>query len=44
MNPQGHEDYTHPDPFNGSSEIMPLKAGVSIGYKIFGGKRGAKSN
>ena len=44
MDPQGHEDYIHPDPFNGSSEIMPLKAGVSIGYKIFGGKRGAKSN
>ena len=29
------EIYTHPDPFNGSSEIMPIKAGVSIGYMIF---------
>ena len=35
MNPQGHEDYTHPDPFNGSSEFVPAKVGVSIGYKIF---------
>lgn len=35
MNPQGHEDYLHPDPFNGSSEIQPLKAGVSIGYRLF---------
>lgn len=35
MNPYGHENYTHPDPFNGSSEIMPIKAGVSIGYMIF---------
>lgn len=39
MHPQGHEDYLHPDPFNGSSEIMPFKAGVSIGYRIFDPKR-----
>lgn len=39
MHPQGHEDYLHPDPFNGSSEIMPFKAGVSIGYRIFNPKR-----
>jgi hypothetical protein len=39
MYPQGHEDYLHPDPFNGSSEIMPFKAGVSIGYRIFNPKK-----
>lgn len=39
MHPQGHEDYLHPDPFNGSSEILPFKAGVSIGYRIFNPKR-----
>lgn len=39
MHPQGHEDYLHPDPFNGSSEIMPFKAGLSIGYRIFNPKR-----
>lgn len=39
MHPQGHEDYLHPDPFNGSSEIMPFKAGVSIGYRIFNPKK-----
>ena len=35
MHPQGHEDYIYPDPFNGSSEFVPAKVGVSIGYKIF---------
>ena len=35
MSPQGHEDYEKPDPFNGSSEVMPFKAGISIGYRIF---------
>lgn len=39
MNPQGHEDYIYPDPFNGSSEINPLKAGISIGYCLFKGKQ-----
>lgn len=34
MNPQGHENYVHPDPFNGSGEILPSKLGVSIGYRI----------
>lgn len=44
MNPQGHEDYLHPDPFNGSSEFIPAKVGVSIGYRIFAPKhkRGKK--
>lgn len=35
MNPQGHEEYEHPDPFNCSSEWMPVKIGVSVGYRIF---------
>lgn len=35
MNPHGHEDYVHPDPFNGSGEFLPAKIGVSIGYRIF---------
>ena len=35
MSPQGHEDYEKPYPFNGSSEVMPFKAGISIGYRIF---------
>lgn len=39
MSPQGHEDYEKPDPFNGSSEVMPFKAGISIGYRIFNPKR-----
>jgi opacity protein-like surface antigen len=39
MDPQGHEDYLYPDPFNGSSEIMPLKAGLSIGYALFNPKK-----
>ena len=38
MDPQGHEEYIYPDPFNGSSEILPLKAGISIGYCLFRGK------
>lgn len=38
MNPYGHEEYTHPDPFNGSSEFMPIKGGVSIGYRLFSPK------
>lgn len=39
MDPQGHEDYIYPDPFNGSSEINPLKVGISVGYCLFRGKR-----
>lgn len=39
MSPQGHEDYEKPDPFNGSSEVMPFKAGISIGYRIFNPNR-----
>ncbi|MBQ9137219.1 MAG: DUF3575 domain-containing protein [Alistipes sp.] len=39
MDPKGHEDYLYPDPFNGSSEIMPLKAGVSFGYRLFAPKK-----
>lgn len=35
MHPQGHEHYDKPDPFNGSVEVMPIKLGVSIGYKVF---------
>ena len=35
MNPAGHENYEKPDPFNGSSEIIPAKIGVSIGYRLF---------
>ena len=35
MNPQGHENYKNPDPFNGSTEFMPVKAGISFGYRIF---------
>lgn len=38
MNPQGHEDYIYPDPFNGLTEIMPFKAGISIGYLLFKGR------
>lgn len=38
MNPHGHEDYRYPDPFNGSSEFLPSKIGVSIGYCIFNPK------
>lgn len=34
MDPQGHENYVYPDPFNGSGEILPSKFGVSIGYRI----------
>lgn len=33
--PQGHESYENPDPWNGSSEWLPAKIGVSIGYRIF---------
>ena len=36
MNPHGHEHYDKPDPFNISAEWMPFKAGIAIGYKIFG--------
>ena len=39
MSPQGHEDYEKPDPFNGSSEVMPFKAGISIGYRLFNPKK-----
>lgn len=35
MYPQGHEYYLKPDPFNGSAEYMPIKGGVSFGYRIF---------
>ena len=35
MNPNGHEDYAKPDPFNGSSDFIPAKIGVSIGYRLF---------
>lgn len=34
MEPFGHENYEHSDPFNGSGEILPAKIGVSIGYRI----------
>lgn len=34
MTPNGHENYKHDDPFNGSGEILPAKLGVSIGYRI----------
>jgi hypothetical protein len=39
MSPQGHENYEKPDPFNGSSEVMPFKAGISIGYRLFNPKK-----
>jgi hypothetical protein len=39
MNPQGHEHYLKPDPFNGSAEVMPLKGGISFGYRILKGKK-----
>ena len=35
MHPQGHEHYEKPDPFNGSAEYMPIKGGISFGYRIF---------
>ena len=35
MHPQGHEHYLKPDPFNGSVEDMPVKGGISFGYRIF---------
>ena len=35
MHPQGHEHYLKPDPFNGSVEEIPIKLGVSFGYRIF---------
>ena len=35
MHPQGHEHYEKPDPLNGSVEVMPIKIGVSFGYKVF---------
>lgn len=35
MNPHGHEHYKYPDPFNGSSEFLPSKIGVSVGYRLF---------
>lgn len=41
MNPMGHEHYKYPDPFNASSEFMPSKIGVSIGYRIFSPKNRA---
>lgn len=39
MHPQGHEHYLKPDPFNGSTEVMPLKGGISFGYRILKGKK-----
>lgn len=39
LTPQGHEDYKHPDPFNGSAEWMPNKGGISIGLIIFDPKK-----
>ncbi|MBQ6581279.1 MAG: hypothetical protein IIX32_04720, partial [Alistipes sp.] len=39
MHPNGHEHHIKPDPFNGSVEVMPLKLGVSFGYRIFKSKR-----
>ena len=38
MNPMGHEHYVYPDPLNASSEFLPSKIGVSIGYRIFAPK------
>lgn len=34
MHPNGHEGYLKPDPFNGSVETLPLKFGISFGYRI----------
>lgn len=42
MNPQGHEHYRYPDPFNASSEFLPSKIGVSIGYRIFSANKSRK--
>ena len=39
MHPQGHEHYLKPDPFNGSTEVMPIKGGISFGYRILKGKK-----
>lgn len=39
MVPYGHEHYVHPDPFNGSSEWIPTKFGLSIGYRLFNPKK-----
>lgn len=39
MRPNGHEHYLKPDPFNGSAEVMPLKLGISFGYRILKGKK-----
>ncbi len=38
MDPQGHEHYLKPDPFNGSAEYMPIKGGISFGYRILNKK------
>ncbi len=35
LTPNGHDDLAHPDPWNGSSEWLPNKVGISIGYRIF---------
>ncbi|MBQ0080089.1 MAG: DUF3575 domain-containing protein [Alistipes sp.] len=44
MNPQGHEHYRYADPFNASSEFLPSKIGVSIGYRIFSRKNHPKNS
>ena len=33
--PRHQHEPKYPDPYNGSSEWLPSKIGVSIGYKIF---------
>lgn len=43
MTPHRSEELEHPDPFNGSSEWLPNKIGVSFGYKLFDPKRSKKS-
>jgi hypothetical protein len=35
LTPHGHGGLADPDPWNGSSEWLPNKVGVSIGYRIF---------
>lgn len=39
MYPHRPEQPRYPDPFNGSSEWYPNKAGLSIGYRIFSPKK-----
>lgn len=42
MTPHGHDDLEHPDPFNGSSEWLPNKIGVSIGLILFDPRKAEK--